>query len=105
MQEKNITILNTIPEKFDGTSAWVGRDLKMRQNEWLYTLCADKVSEIEHAARHYLSLGCDFGEITAQHFPLPRFSDHLQKMSEKLLRGIGVEVIRGLRIKSYTQQM
>ena len=77
----------------------------MRQNEWLYTLCADEVSEIEHAARHYLSLGCDFGEITAQHFPLPRFSDHLQKMSEKLLRGIGVEVIRGLRIKSYTQQM
>jgi len=83
MQENNITILNTIPEKFDGPSVWVGTDLKMRQNEWLYTLCADKVSEIEHAAWHYRSLGCDFGEITAQDFPLPRFSDHLQKMSEK----------------------
>ncbi len=93
-------ILNTIPEKFDGPSAWVGVDLRTRQSQWLYTLTADDISEIEHAAQHFLSLGRDVGEITAQDFPLPQFTDHLQNMSEKLLRGIGVEVIRGLPIKS-----
>ena len=100
-----MTILNTIPEKIDGASAWVGADLQTRQSEWLYILSADEISEIEHAARYYLSLGRDVGEITAQDFPLPQFSNHLQDMSEKLLRGIGVEVIRGLPIKSYSQEM
>ena len=100
-----MTILNTIPEKIDGASAWVGADLQTRQSEWLYILSADEISEIEHAARYYLSLGRDVREITAQDFPLPQFSNHLQDMSEKLLRGIGVEVIRGLPIKSYSQEM
>ena len=100
-----MTILNTIPEKFVGPSAWVGTDLQSRQSEWLYTLTADDISEIEHAARHFLTLGRDVGEITVRDFPLPQFSDHLQNMSEKLLRGIGVEAIRGLPIKSYSQEM
>ncbi len=97
-----MTVLNAIPERLDGPSAWMGTDLQTRQNEWLYTLCASDISEIEHAARHYLSLGRDVGEITAQDFPLPQFSQHLQKMSQKLLHGIGVEVIRGLPIQSYS---
>jgi len=65
-----MTILNTIPEKFEGPSAWVGADLQTRQSEWLYTLNAGDISEIEGAARHYLSLGRDVGEITAQDFPI-----------------------------------
>jgi hypothetical protein len=97
-----MTVLNAIPERLDGPSAWMGTDLQTRQNEWLYTLCASDISEIEHAARHFLSLGRDVGEITAQVFPLPQFSQHLQKMSRKLLHGIGVEVIRGLPIQSYS---
>jgi hypothetical protein len=97
-----MTVLNAIPERLDGPSAWMGTDLQTRQNECLYTLCASDISEIEHAARHYLSLGRDVGEITAQDFPLPQFSQHLQKMSQKLLHGIGVEVIRGLPIQSYS---
>ena len=100
-----MTILNNIPEKFVGPSAWLGTDLQSRQSEWLYTLTADDITEIEHAARHFLSLGRDVGEITAHDFPLLQFSDHLHIMSEKLLRGIGVEVIRGLPIKSYSQEM
>jgi hypothetical protein len=100
-----MTILNEIPQKFESPSAWVGADLQTRQNEWLYTLSVDDIFEIEHAARNYLSLRRDIGEITAQDFPLPQFSDYLQNMSEKLLHGIGVEVIRGLPIKSYSQEM
>ena len=80
----------------------MGTDLQTRQNEWLYTLCANDISEIEHAARHYLSVGRDVGEITAQVFPLTQFSQHLQKMSQKLLHSIGVEVICGLPIQSYS---
>ena len=97
-----MTVLNAIPERLDGPSAWMGTDLQTRQNEWLSTLCASDICEIDHAARPYLSLGRDVGEITAQVFPLTQFSQHLQKMSQKLLHGIGVEVIRGLPIQSYS---
>jgi len=100
-----MTVLNNIPDKIDRPSAWLGTELQAQQNQWLYTLSADEILEIEQAAHAYLSLGRDVGEITAQDFPLPTFSVHLQKMSHKLLFGIGVEVIRGLPVKSYSQEM
>lgn len=98
-------VLNTIPERFTGPAAWVGKDLQARQSEWLYTLDIDEISEIEKAAKHYLSLGRDVGEITADDFPLFSFSNYLQEMSQKLLFGIGFALIRGLPIKSYSQEM
>jgi hypothetical protein len=35
-------ILKTMPEKFDGPSAWIGADLQTRKSEWLYTLSIDE---------------------------------------------------------------
>ena len=81
-----MTILNNIPEKFVGPSAWLGTDLQSRQSEWLYTLTADDISEIEHAARHVLSLGRDVGEITAHDFLatiLRSLAEHVRKTAAR----------------------
>ena len=65
-----------------------------------YTLSADDISEIERCTALSVPRR-DVGEITA----VSPVSDHLPNMSEKLLRGIGIEVIRGLPIKSYSREM
>ena len=95
----------TLPESFTGPSTWTGRDLANAPEQWLIQLTPDDIADLEQAARHYLSLRRDIGEITAQDFPLKSFDSHLVSLKDKLLHGIGVEVLRGLPIETYTQEM
>ncbi|MEM8750966.1 MAG: TauD/TfdA family dioxygenase [Pseudomonadota bacterium] len=95
----------SIPERaIDEPSAWLGKDMAARQSEWLHSLDKTDIADLENAARHYLSLGRDIGEISANDFPLKGFGVHLQALQEKLLRGVGVEVLRGLPIAGYSQE-
>ncbi|SLN35926.1 Taurine catabolism dioxygenase TauD, TfdA family [Falsiruegeria litorea R37] len=94
-----------LPPQIDTPAAWVGRDLAERPEDWLYQLAPDDVADLEQAARHFLSLNRDVGEITAEGFPLTQFAAHLSALRDKLLNGVGVEVLRGLPVEAYDQKM
>ena len=95
----------SLPATITGPSAWVGSDMQSDPDRWLFYLSKTDVSDLEQAARHYLSLGRDIGEITKEDFPLAHFDARLEGMKETLLSGHGFEVLRGLPIESYTQEM
>ncbi len=98
--------MNTVlPEPFTGPNAWVSADLANNTNAWLKTLTAHEIAELECAASVFLSTGRDIGEVTAADFKIPEFSKHLRVLKSKLLNGSGVEVIRGLPVADYTQEM
>lgn len=92
-----------LPERFTGPSAWLGRDLAQRPDEWRVTLTDAQIGDLEQAAQHFLGLGVDIGEITAETFPLGAFSRHLASLQDMLLHGIGVEVLAGLPVHRYSQ--
>lgn len=96
--------LSDLPDRFDGPSAWLGQDMTQTPQAWLYTLGPDEVADLEAAAQHFLSLGRDLGEITKQDFPLNAFAGHARDLRQKMLTGVGAEVLRGLPIASYSQQ-
>jgi hypothetical protein len=96
--------ISQLPEKISGPAAWVGPDLAKDESAWLYRLTSDDVADLENAARHYLALGRDVGEIRAADFPLSSFDRHLEELRQKLLRGNGIEVMRGLPIAGYSQE-
>ncbi len=100
-----MTINATIPDKLTGPSAWLGLEMRERSEEWLILLSPDDVADLEQAARHYLSLGRNIGEISKENFPLDRFAAHLKELRNKLLNGIGFEVIRGLPVDSYSREL
>ncbi len=100
-----MSVLDEIPVAFAGPAAWLGRDMGERRDEWLVELSEAEVAELEAAARHYLSLDRDVGEITAADFPLPSLAAHIEEMKEKLLHGIGFEVLRGLPVERYDQRL
>lgn len=93
-----------LPQQITGPAAWVGTDMAKNEAAWLYPLSADAISDLENAARHYLSLGRNVGEITAADFPLVTFAGHLKALKEKLLHGNGIEVLRGLPVAHYSQE-
>ena len=100
-----MSILNSIPLEIVGPSSWRGTDLQKRKSEWLALLSNEQISELEKAALNYLDLGKDVGEITKEEFPLPNFSKNLALLAEKLINGLGVEVLRGLPVADYSEKM
>ncbi len=94
-----------LPSRIDRPSAWVGQDMRRRPQDWLIELTPNDIADLEKAATHYLSLGRDIGEITKADFPLAHFGDHLQALRDKLINGIGFEVLRGLPVQEYSQEM
>jgi hypothetical protein len=86
-------------------SAWLGEDMATNPGRWLRHLTAEEIAELEQAARSFLSQTKDIGGITKERFPLPRFGAHLAKLKETLIHGIGFEVIRGLPVGNYTQEL
>ena len=78
--------------------------MRAAQDAWLYELTREDIDDLEKAASHFLSLGRNIGEIEKETFPLNTFDTHVRALAEKLLRGVGVEVLRGLPVKNYTQE-
>ena len=96
--------LNILSNTISGPSTWRRDDLQHRQNEWLIHLKSGQIQELEPAAQHYLPLGRDIGSIKKDDFPLPTFSEHLEKLKQKLLHGIEVGVLQRLPIAQYTSK-
>ena len=91
-----MSILDDIPVYLDGPAAWLGPEMAADPAQWLVELTPDQITELHQAADHFLTLGKDIGEITAEDFPLPNFAAYLAGLRRKLIDGNGVEVLRGL---------
>ena len=96
--------LTDLPQCLTGPSAWLGKDMARDTQAWLYRLTTEDIVDLEKAANSFLSLGIDVGEITKETFPLTTFLPHIDRLSKTLLRGVGVEVLRGLNISNYSQK-
>lgn len=97
--------MSTLPEALEGPRAWRGVDMASDPDRWLSTLNEAEVADLEQAARHYLSLGRDIGEITKEAFPITVFSQRIEPLKQTLLHGVGVQVIRGLPVANYSQAL
>ena len=99
-----MSILDQIPDVIDHPSAWVGPEMAANPDRWSVTLTADHIAELHHAADLFLSVGKDIGEITAVDFPLPTLAAHLVALRQKLINGVGVEVIQGLDVTTLSRE-
>ena len=95
--------LTKLPERIEGPSAWVGAEMAAAPSRWLRVLSAAEVADLERAAEAYLALGRDVGEITAEAFALGAFAPRVADLREVMLRGCGVQVLRGLPVAGYSQ--
>ena len=105
MQDRTKQDLSALPEHITRPTAWLGSDMRANTQHWLYELSEAEVADLEAAANHFLRLDRDIGQIAQETFPLETFCDHLDHLRHTLLHGVGVEVLRGLPIHRYSQQL
>ena len=96
--------LSTLPDTLLGPSAWIGSEMAETPSKWLHDLSPQDIADLEQAADHFLGLGLDVGEITKDSFPLGGLADKISEMTDALLNGVGVRVLRGLPIETYSQR-
>jgi len=96
--------LSTLPDTLLGPSAWIGSEMAETPSKWLHDLSPQDIADLEQAADHFLGLGLDVGEITKDSFPLGSLADKISEMTDALLNGVGVRVLRGLPIETYSQR-
>ena len=92
-----------LPNAIEKPSAWLAADMSRNPDAWLYELTAEDIADLEASAIHFQRLGINIGKISKETFPLVTFNGHIAKLKQTLLSGVGLEVLRGLPIKKYSQ--
>ena len=92
-----------LPNAIEKPSAWLAADMSRNPDAWLYELTAEDIADLEASAIHFQRLGINIGQISKETFPLVTFNGHIAKLKQTLLSGVGLEVLRGLPIKKYSQ--
>jgi hypothetical protein len=97
--------LSLPPENIDIPSAWRGETMAKGTDRWLVQLSPSTIAELEAAAKSYLSRTMDIGAISRETFPLPSFGPQLAELRHTLIQGIGFQLLRGLPVSNYSQEM
>ena len=80
------------------STAWFGRDLRDRPDDWTLRLDARDNAELRGALAHARARGAAIPALAKEDFPLPRLAPRLTAMLDDLMDGRGFTLVRGLEI-------
>lgn len=90
---------SAIAPRQSGPAAWIGSELAADPQSWTLHLTDQHVSEIFTASAPYADGDDDLPLIEAADFPLATFAAELAKLRQRLIRGRGFELVRGLPVE------
>jgi hypothetical protein len=93
-----------LPPEQNNSFAWYGHYMAKHENEWSQALSKEEVDELEKAGEALTASGKNIATITAKDFPLPMLGAKLAKLQKDLINGKGFGLIKGLPVKSYSEQ-
>jgi len=97
-------VFPTPPKQLKTAASWKGQDLAQNPNKWILSFTPNEIIELENAAKNYLNLNKDIGEITKEEFPLTQLENKLSNLKQTLINGIGFGILRGLPTNNYSQE-
>jgi hypothetical protein len=93
-----------LPPAIDGPSAWYGPDVS-RQSDWIETLTADEVAEVESAARRFEHAEPEWDRLRPVDFPVPTLSRRLGAILQQVIAERGFVLLRGLPIEHWGRRL
>ena len=93
-----------LPPEQTGAAAWYGPDMA-RRDEWLMTLSAVEIGEVEAAMRPLVEREADIAAVRPRDFPLPTLGPSLQRrVRADVLNGRGFLLLRGLPVERWSMR-
>ena len=97
---------NRSPNDFiRGPSAWRGEELAKTPENWLTHILPNEICELEQTAEKFIAANNKISDISKETFPLTIIRPRLEKLKQTLLKGCGFEVLRGLPVCDYSQEI
>ncbi len=90
-----------LPPEIQGSSAWYGPDMA-RRTDWIETLSAVEIAEIDVAARRLAATDIDPASLRPEQFPLPTLAPRLPRIMDQVLNGRGFVLLRGLPVERWS---
>ena len=90
------------PTVIAGPSVWVGSQLAKKRNQWHSRWSNNEIKHLEHAAENFISSSFELADISKDNFPLPLIENRFKNLQQKLISGLGFELISGLPIEKYS---
>jgi len=90
------------PTVIAGPSVWVGSQLAKKRNQWHSRWSNNEIKHLEHAAENFISSSFELADISKDNFPLPLIENRFKNLQQKLISGVGFELISGLPIEKYS---
>jgi hypothetical protein len=90
-----------LPPPLNGPAAWAGPTMVTR-TDWIETLNAGDVAEVEAAMRPLADGQADIAQITQPQFALPTLGPRLARIRAEVLRGRGFALLRGLPVERWS---
>ncbi|KAJ7694004.1 hypothetical protein B0H14DRAFT_2419341, partial [Mycena olivaceomarginata] len=103
------------PAKVSGCHIWDGKTLINKHelnfillmvfDQWLNTLTAEEIEDVDWVIKHFIALGLGLSTITQETFLLKVLDKALSKAVDKIFNGIGLHIIRGLPVQKYDHKI
>ena len=90
------------PGEIVGPSAWTGRDMTARQDEWIRPFSEAELAELDAAMRGVKARGLEIVDIDREAFPLPTLGRTLDGIRREVLHGRGFVLLRGIPVERYS---
>ncbi len=92
-----------VRQPLDTPAAWRGEDLD-HQQDWIYSLTASQLHELEEGLERTRQSGRALSEIRADNFPLPSFATCRERILRDMEGGRGFAVLRGVPVERYSPE-
>ena len=92
----------TTTQLLTGPEVWRGEDLA-RSTDWIRTLTAAEVDELDGALRAVQRRGLDWPKLTREDFPIPGLAGTLASVSRDLEHGRGLVLLRRIPVERYSE--
>ncbi len=96
--------MENLPTHIGSPSAWTGRDLQSRPEDWTLSLTNAHRAELDSALEKVMAATLDFPAVTGAAFPLPTLAPVLDSVRAQLVSGLGFVLIRGLDVSTYSER-
>jgi len=93
-----------LPPPIGDASAWRGPAMAAR-GDWVETLDAAEIEEVEAASRALAARGADLTGLQPADFPLPRLAARLARLLHEVLDGRGFVLLRGLPVAQWPRRL
>ncbi|MFT5446119.1 MAG: hypothetical protein ACI9DC_001281 [Gammaproteobacteria bacterium] len=84
-------------------AVWRGAALGKRK-DWIHPISADELADLERSVEGILARGLCVPDFGKDDFPLPVFSEALDRVRENVVNGTGVNVVRGLPVERWSRE-